>query len=82
MMFAVVIIGLLVLLVIVDGADASGTRPAAQSDAEPYGADGLDDGAGGPCVLAVNPVSESNTPEQRRRAWTRSPSRQTKVTQG
>ena len=82
MILAVIIIGLLVLLVIVDGSDTSGAHPAAQSEADSYSADGREAGAGGPCVLAVNPISESNAPDQRKRAWRPARSGQAKVTQG
>jgi hypothetical protein len=82
MILAVVIIGLLVLLVIVDGADSSGVHPAAQPEAETFQADGKEAAAGGPCVLAVKPVSGGNPSDQRKRAWRPARSGQAKVAQG
>jgi hypothetical protein len=67
---SIVIIALLVLLVIVDGSEASGADHGAPRDAESIqAADGDQPATGSPCILNVTSVERRDPPEQRRRSW-------------
>jgi hypothetical protein len=67
---AIVIIALLVLLVIVDGSEASGSHHGAAQDASSIQSeDGDQRATGSPCILNVTSVERRDPPGQRRRSW-------------
>jgi hypothetical protein len=67
---AIVIIALLVLLVIVDGSEASGANRGLPPDLQSLQAEEREPSqAGSACVLKVTSFLRRNPPEQRRQSW-------------
>ena len=82
MTLSIIIIALLVLLVIVDGSEASGSRHGSAQDVAPIPSeDGGQQATGSPCILNVTSVERRDPPEQRRRSWKPARQGQAKSTQ-
>jgi hypothetical protein len=80
MMLGVVIIALLVLLVIVDGSEASGANRGAPHAEALQGDEQEEPATGGSCILKVTSILGRNRQAQRRQS--RTPARQGQVQSG